>query len=132
MAVVPANTVNASYQKVYTATTLIANQSINQTNLPQVKEVFPYETGGITVASPTTFSEQKTYPPNSLFVVQPISKIGLPQTKEIYDEKAMVESYQILYSPNSLREINGKQSYTYAVTGLNFQTVTVTTIEFWS
>lgn len=129
MAVVTGNIF--SYQKGYTPTSLIANKSSAQIGLPLVKNVYPYETGGATVASPTTFSEQKTYPPNSFFEGNFI-KTGVPQMKEIYTEIGMVISEQILYSPNSLSEINGKQSYKYAVTGIDKTTTTITTIEFWS
>jgi hypothetical protein len=43
-----------------------------------------------------------------------------------------VFSEQTMYFPTSLTEFSSTQSSRYAVTGLNFQTVTVTTIEFWS
>ena len=128
MAVVTGNIF--SYQKGYTAnTSLISNKSFAQIGLPLVKNVYPYETGGAAVASPTTFSEQKTYSPNSFFEGNFI-KTGVPQMKEIYTEIGLVLTYQKLYTPNSLSEIRGKQSYKYAVTGID--TPTITTFEFWS
>ena len=62
-----------------------------------------------------------------------ISQYGGPFINRVYIEKngmVLIFAEQILYSPNSLDEIRGKQSYKYAVTGID--TPTITTFEFWS
>jgi len=131
MAEVTGNTFTV--QKLYPPSSMPLIAAVVTTNLPQTKEVYPYETGGITVAVPTTFTEQVMYPPSSLFEGSYISQYGDPMFNQTYTEIGLVFSEQTLYTPTALSGATSTQSNLYAVTGLAKSAAQAETItQFWS